>query len=293
MEPVVYIDMLFMLNFIMNSAVIFATAVLLQKEFRIFRLLAVSSASAIYSTVMFFPQISFLYSAVIKLFFWLITAFAAFPEKRLAPLFRNTLTYLAANLIFGGTMFFLIFFTGFGTTVGSVVSNGEIYLDISFSTLLASAFFAYCIIYTLSYIKTQNIKSKNLTVGITIFFCGNSISATALCDTGCTLSDPITSYPAIIISPTLAKTLFTTEESLCTYSEKYRILPFSTIDRSKGFLHGFIPDKVLIEEKTITRVVIGISETDMKDYPAILNYKLMETSVSGKAVTINEPEKTA
>ena len=289
MEPVVYIDMLFLFNFFMNSTIIFATSVFLQKKMRFGRYLSVSALSALYSSVMFFPQITFLFSAFFKLLFWLLTSLLLFPTKTPAKLLKNSLAYLSINLIFGGFMFLLIFATDFGTTMGTVISNGEIYLDISFATATISAILSYAVIYIISYIKKQNIHLRKITADVTISLGNKSISTTALYDTGCTLSDPFSGYPAIIISSHLAAILLDSQPLQTVCGDRYRILPFCTIDKNNGYLQGFIPDMVLIDGMPNENIVIGISNASLNEFSAILNYKIMETSVSGKAV--NKPNE--
>ncbi len=287
MQPVVYIDMLFLLNLLMDSVILFATSVFLKKELHIIRISIAAIMGAAYSSFMFFPQLSIIYTAVFKVIFLFLTVWIAFPGTTGKELLKNAVVFFSVSLIFGGIMFTLIFTTDFGTTVGTVVSNGEIYFDVGYGTLLTSAVAAYVIIYIISYIKKENARLDKITVDTEIFFNGKSVKTKAMCDTGCSLADPITGTPAIIISPRLAGQLLPKDIPLNSFGDKYRVLPFSTVDNQKGIMHGFVPDKVIIQSNEAVKAVVGISRVEMSEIPAILNCDILKQTTHRKVVTHN------
>lgn len=288
MKPIVYVDMLFLLNFLMDSVIIYATGLLAKKPIHIPRMIISATVSALYSAIMFFPQVSFLYSVSFKIIFLILSVWLAFPARTLKVLLKNTVVFLAINLIFGGMVFVIIFATDFGASVGSVVSNGEVYINITPSILMSSTVLAYITAYLTSYIKKHNVKQSKLALPATIWFGTKNITVTALCDTGCSLSDPTSGYPAMIISYEYVKKLLpkTFFESLTTgeiipqeFKDRYRILPYSTIGNKNGIMHGFIPDKVYIHGHEISKIVIAISKTIINrdaDFSAILNPELLK-----------------
>ncbi len=271
-----YIDILFLLNFLMNSATIFATSLFLKVKLHIIRLLLSSALCALYASVMFFPQISFMYSTIFKILFWLLTVRLSFPADNIVGLFKNAVVFFSVNLIFGGFLFALIFATDFGTTMGAVISNGIIYLNISPGIILLSAFLACAIVFTISFIKKQKLEYARRVIDVQIFFNGKNTTVKALCDTGCNLREPISGAPALIISPETASELLPSD--FPKNNRRYRILPFCTVDNSNSFMHGFIPDKILLENTEILHSVVGISNTKLADYSAILNPELLETN---------------
>ncbi len=287
MKPIVYVDMLFLLNFLMDSVTIYATGFLIKKAVHIPRMILSATVSALYSAIMFFPQVSFLYSVLFKIIFLILSVWLAFPTRTLKNLAKNIIMFFAVNLIFGGMVFAIIFATDFGTSVGSVVSNGEVYINITPSVLMSSTVLAYLIAYLTSYIKQLNVKHSKLTTPATIWFCSKNVTVTALCDTGCSLSDPATGYPAMIISPECGKKLLPEPffTALSTggiipqdFKNRYRIIPFSTIDNKNGIMHGFIPDKVSIQGHEIPKIVIAVSKTVVnkdENFSAILNPELL------------------
>lgn len=295
MKPVVYIDMLFLLNFLMDSVTLYATALFLRKNLTVLRMLLSATVAALYSTVMFFPQLSFMHSILTKTIFLFIISYLAFPSKTPSVLLKTGIVFFGVNTVFGGIMLVLIFATDFGSMLGAAVSNGEIYLSISFELLLISTLLAYTVIYTIAYIKKQNIQNEQITTLLTIHFADKHITTSALCDTGCSLCDPISGAPAVIISPQIAKKLLSTEFLNGDFEipeTKYRPLPFATVDNLKGIMDGFIPDKLIIDGKEIIHSVIGISKAELDTYYAIFNPRLIENNIQRKAVNISESLNT-
>ncbi len=284
MKPIVYIDMLFLLNFLMDSVTLYATALFLRKPITILRMILSAAIAALYSSVMFFPQLSFMYSFLLKTVFLFAISTIAFPSRIPAVILKNGIVFFGANTVLGGIMIALIFTTNLGTTFGAAVSNSEIYLNISFELLLISTLLSYTVVYIISYIKKQSIQSEKITAVINIHFADRQVTISALCDTGCTLCDPISGAPAVVISPKIAKELLPQGHP----ETKYRPLPFATVDNVKGIMDGFIPDKLFVDEKEVTHSVIGISKTDMYTYSAIFNPELISNNSQRKAVTIFE-----
>lgn len=288
MKPVVYIDMLFLLNFLMNTVTVYLTSVFLRKSIHIARLCITAAVCALYSLVMFFPQLSILYSVLFKVIFWVTTAELAFPERTFNAMLKNSLAFLASNLICGGAVFMLIFATDFGTATGSAVSNGEIYINIGFGTLLAASILAYITVFIISLIKKQNFYKENCSLSVTVFLDGKSAELSVLCDTGCNLCDPISGTPVLIISPQIAKQLGTDKLP----AHRYRFIPFSTIDGKKSFMTGFMPDKIVINKDSVYRPTIAIAEGNLKDYDGILNPDLIQLPIQKGCEFENECNTT-
>jgi len=281
-KPIVYIDMLFLLNFLMDSVTLYATALFLKKSLAVWRMTLSAAIAALYSCVMFFPQLSFMYSLFLKVVFLFAISTIAFPSRIPAVILKNGVVFFGVNTVFGGILLTLIFATDFGRILGAAVSNGEIYLNISFELLIISTLLAYTVVYIISYIKKQNIQNTKVTARLTIYFADKEVTISALCDTGCTLCDPISGAPAVVISPKIARELLPQGHP----ETKYRPLPFVTVDNAKGILDGFIPDKLTVDGNEITHSVIGISKTDIETFSAIFNPELIEKNNQRKAVNI-------
>lgn len=268
--PIVYIDLLFLLNFLMDFVILYCTSLFLKQTNVMLRITTASIVLAIYSAIMFFPKISFAYTLAGKIAVLSLSVFIAFPSANFAGFVKNAITYFAINGIFGGVMLTLIFATDFGTRVGAAVSNGEIYLNISASSILLSIIPAYFAAFVISYIRKQNIKLSEYIADLEISFGEKSVKTKAYCDTGCKLCEPITKKPAIIIDKSLAKKLFDkplyktlTAEYISDRTkidECIHILPYSTIDKDFGVLLGVVPRKATLNNTVIDACIVAVAK---------------------------------
>lgn len=289
MPPVVYIDMLFLLNMLMDTITICATALILRRNISLSRIFFASGLLSLYSCAMFFPYIHILYTFLGKIMVLSLATAIAFPSHSLGQFLKNTIIFVSVTAILGGIIFALIFSTNFGTTINAAISNGEIYLDIKASTLLFGLTISYICIYTISYVKERNFVQNPNIAKLEIALLGKSIHIFAFADTGCTICEPVRNMPAIIISPESAKKLlpsqilkalfdFSDFSDLGKYATRYCKIPFYTIDQRCGLLNGFVPDKVVLNKKTIKNCIIAIAENPLSQnaqFDAIFNPSIL------------------
>ncbi len=301
MEPIVYIDLLFLINFLMDTVIIYTCSKILKKDLKIMRLTVSSSLAAFYSTLAFFPRLSFLSSVIFKIIFFIMPSIVAFPTRKIIEITKNTLILCVTYAVFGGVMFLLIFATDFGTTVGAAVSNGEIYLNISSSVLLLSVILAYLLVYVMSYVNNKNIKINKNIIKAEICFDNKKITVNALEDTGCSLVDPLSGKPVFVLCHSIAEKLLPKafwdyinnhDADISEFYNRYKILPFSTIENSSGIMSGFICDYIKFENISISSVVVGISPISLSnnnEFDAILNPEI----INNFKEKVNHEEKIA
>ncbi len=278
MKPVVYIDLLFLINFLMDSVIIYAASLMLKRSLKISRLFFSACVSAVYSAVMFFPQLTILFSLIFKIVFFILPSIIAFPTKDVFLILKNTIILSVSYAAFGGVMFFLIFATNFGTSVGAAVSNGEIYINISSVTLVISTIFAYLMVYIMSFVNHKGINLQKKITKANICYEGKTITVNALMDTGCSLTDPLSGKPVFIISPGVMKDL--TTMNLAEFKNKNcHTIPFSTIENSNGTMFGFIAEYIAFENLIIKSAIVGISPICLNsnsEFDAIFNPEILK-----------------
>lgn len=289
MSATVYLDMLFLMNFLMDSVIIYSASLILGKYISVGRLALAAGISALYSAVMFFPQLSPLFALPLRLGFTIFPSCLAFPTKKLSALIKNTVVLFGTYAVFGGITFAIIFATDFGTTVGAAISNGELYLSVSPAVLLASTITAYATVYVISYVKKRSESLKQLSRRVEISLFGKSIKIHAIADTGCLLVDPLTEFPAIVVSAAKIKDLLPASVSLhadgtlsfpvvSPFSENFRVLPYCTVDTPHKIMHGFMPDFVKSENFDTHCAVIAIAPHNLNtngEYDAVFNPALL------------------
>ncbi|MBQ2931571.1 MAG: sigma-E processing peptidase SpoIIGA [Clostridia bacterium] len=292
MPPVIYIDMLFLLNLLMDTITICATALILKRNISLSRVFFASGLLSLYSSAMFFPYIHILYTLAGKMLVLSLATAIAFPSHSFGQLFKNVVVFFFVTAVFGGIIFALVFATNFGTTINAAVSNGEIYLDIKASTLVFALTISYICIYTISYVKHRNFVLNPNIAKLEVALFSKSIHIFAFADTGCTICDPLRNMPAIIISPESAKKLLPARifkelsdvsdfSVLGKYASRYCKIPFYTIDQKHGLLNGFIPDKIILNKKSIENCIIAIADNPLSQtsqFDAIFNPSILSES---------------
>lgn len=274
--PIVYIDLLFLINFLFDAAVLFCTSLFLKRTMSLLRLCITAAILALYSTVMFFPQVGLLYSLAGKILILFISVRIAFPVQNFVIHLKNTAIFFSINAVFGGVMYALIFATDFGTKVGAAVSNGEIYLNIRSSTIFLSSIPAFSAALVISHIRKQNERLTPRLSSIKIEFNGKTLSGRCFADTGCNLCEPLSGRTAVILSQSFAKKLLGDTYLSLNSSfppDRFCILPYTTIGEKSGVLSGFYPDSIEIDGVAVY-AVLAIAKHQLcttGQYDAIFN----------------------
>ncbi len=273
MSVKVYLDVLFLINFIINTSIIYIASLLLCRKIHTFRLLSAGTLLALYSCAMFFPDFSFLLTIISKTLILSFCTFIAFPSKALKQITKNTLTVFLTYGICGGVMYALIFLTDFGYKTGAAISNGEFYLNLSTTSLFIG--FSVCIIFSLIFLKIfrqSRIKDAQL-FNVRLIHSGKAEAFKVFGDTGCSITD-CTNSVMIIDNKTANKLLpsdFFLKEENC---DKWRIIPYSTISQKSGVLMGFVPDEIYINNTLHKNITVAISKkllTPNGEYNGLIN----------------------
>ena len=272
---IVYIDVLFVINFILNYCILCISA-WIRKKVQRFYLVAAALFGALYSVCMFYPNLSVLYHMMFRLMFSVILVFIAFRPKKPKELLQALLTFYIITFLFGGIVFAL--FMMFGGRLGGVIRNGVLYFDISFTTLLLLTVVSYTAIRLgMGYIVKKISREKVVVSG--------------LVDTGCTLRDPLNRRPVIVVESQSVKDILPegfsdivrqpNTEAFHTLTEekiKVSLIPFHVLDGG-GMLLGIQPDRIEINGKE-SAAVLAIAESALSDdnsYAAIINPEAIDS----------------
>ena len=276
MKTIVYADMLFIINFIINIIILKITVIFSQTKPALWRMVSAASLGAVYAIFMFFPKISFLYIFPAKLAVSLIMIKITVPKTSVFNTLKLCAVFYLVSFAFAGILLALIYFTDFASGAGPVISNGVFYFDVSLKNLILTSLIAYVLIKIAS-----AVFSRNKMIGIKplkIFLDSKECTLSALCDTGNLLKDPISDAPVVIAEKQSLKSLFPDGMPNCETAENYcrkiRIIPYSSIGNASAIMTGFIPDRVIVDGKDTGDVVIGISETPLSsenEYNALFN----------------------
>lgn len=245
----IYIDRLFVLNFIIDYLILLGSARICGIFMRRRRYIAAALLGGIYAAVSVLPGMTLLASAPAKLIFAALMSFIAYRGEQ--RFLRCLLVFLAVSALFGGALWAL-------SMGGGTVQT----LPLSFSTLLVSFLLIYGL---LSLIFRRSLKAADKRISAVLLrHSGNELRFFALRDSGNSLWDPISGAGVIVISPELALPLFG-EQSWATPAEAVmrvpgmRLIPYSAVGTQSGLLAAFRPDHLELDGVSCDGTVVAIS----------------------------------
>lgn len=285
----VYLDVLLILNLYVNYFLLKATAKITHTKLSTRRNLLASIAGSAFSLIILFPPLNAACSLFFKLLAAAVIVFIAFGFHKIKYILKLLFFFYAMNFIFAGVVFavYMIFqpsYIGF--------NNAYFYIDFSLLTLVAATILAYAGVSLIRYFLDRKAFAHEK-YSVIIQNHSESVTLTALADTGNTLVDAFSGQPVILcnadkLAPFLPEgsqeklsdsaeleQFFSANKSL----KGLRILPFSTVN-SSGLIPVFTPDKVCIKaelsgEMKNVSAKIGIYEKKEEAWDAIFNPSLI------------------
>ncbi len=257
--PVVYIDVLFLVNMIIDGMLLWCSTKIAGVRTRWWRILIAAVIGGVYAVCVFFPKLSALYLLAAKVAVSVIMVCVAFWVKTWRELLRAITVFYLTSFIFGGGITGLIYFTGLGSRLGAIMSGGSIYLNLPWKVLLVTAvavFLAVTLVvkYLKGFLMRQGILGR-----LRITYAEMTAEADVLLDTGNQLKDPLTGRAVAVVELSCLRPLMQPEiyvlfeqyhiEELYDalsydWATRLRMIPYSGVGIENGMLIGIVPDKV-------------------------------------------------
>lgn len=277
----IYLDVVFIENFVMNLSVILSEAVLLNSLNKLIRKIGSALiATAYYILTLIFPKFS-----GFQVFVGILIIFIAFRPRNLKLLIKQVFLFYFINFVFAGTSFALIcaFNKGkFSIFNGVVVGNFSV-----FKVFLAVIIAIIMLIYFF------RKRSRHVFKDVVISISGKVKEIRLLLDTGNLLREPYTGKPVMIVEKSALKNVI--DEELFNDLEKMLkggeiipdgmfLIPYRSLGNSLGFLLGIKPDFVTLKKngKKFCNVVIGICNeniSETKSYSGIFGLETLDEGV--------------
>ncbi len=275
---VVYADVLFASNFIINYLLLYMTVQFCRIERPKKWIAAGAGLGAVYAVLVLFPELLFLRSGWIKLVFAILMVMIAAGWKN--KILKPCLIFAAVSAAFAGAALAAQMF--FNTKLSY---NGT-YLPIQMPVMLAVFAAMYLLLEGIvRYLRKDKV--QNGVVKAQIGFNGSQAQLRVLIDSGNTLRDPITASPVLIAEKEHISELFpisgdSSLEILKNLHDadskiKLRLLPYRSVGKDGGLLAAFKPDYVCIDGKEKANVLVAISPNRLSDgewYDAIIGTDL-------------------
>ncbi|NLI90423.1 MAG: sigma-E processing peptidase SpoIIGA [Epulopiscium sp.] len=276
----IYLDILFVLNFIMDYFIFWMVSKITYKKITNKRLFLGSLVAAmLYCLAVIVPFFRSINMVIYLIALPIIPIIIIFEPSNLKEFVQIFVISNIVALIIGGMSYGLIYWSkGYNLTT-NIYSRS--YNNFSLYLLFISIVASYIIIQSFRYyIQRRNTSIEKL-YPLKILHNDQVIEVNALLDTGNKVYDPITKYPVIIIEYAEIEkllpegiqklylkgeediTCFVEEASKSEFGRRIRIIPYQSLGNPNGMLLGFKADKIYVggrdnKEEYIEQVILAI-----------------------------------
>lgn len=263
----VYIDVLICVNMFINFLILICVKKILHISCGDFRIILVSAASSLFSLAVFLPALPFTVNILLKIICAVFSVFAAFGKSRPKIFLTRILAFLSVTFSFGG-IFILIYL--FFKPTSMLIFNDVVYFDISPVLFVAVTLISYFVL-RLIQITIGKREIKNTLYNIQFTILSKEYYCTGQLDTGCSMREPFSGAPVIIVEKGIFEREFHAPEN------KTRLIPFDSMG-GKGIITGFRPESVKLNGRTLNQeIYIGIYDGVFGgEYRALINAEVLE-----------------
>ena len=283
---IVYADVIFVENLIINFIILYVTALLKKIKISYFRIILSSACGSIYAVLAI--RIN---NVFFKLILSILMIIIICPTKNM----RKILEVL--------TVFYLISVTAGGASIAisylfnkSDISSLNGIPIVNFPILISAigvTIGVFLILITINNVKSK-ISKNNIIYNVEIFIGSKKTKIKALLDTGNMLKDPITNRSVIVVTKRSLQSILSREilnditlvlggDKLGNLlnqelASRIKLIPFNSLGNEHGILIGIKSDKIIVDDMVIKDVIIGIYEKEFsrtKRYDALIGIDLL------------------
>ncbi len=279
--PVIYLDVLLAVNWVIDYLLISVTARILRLTPKRWRLALGGFTGALSACLIFLTTAPTLLVLVLHFLSACILIKVAFPFSKIAVFFKQTFVFYVISALFSGIVSALWSLTD---SEAFYACNGVVYFDISPLLLTLFAVISYAVI-----CLYEHVTRKKLPHGYAFRLRiddGNGIcECRALYDTGMHLTEPFSGKPVVIVEQTVIEPYLSEElkEALCcaavpTASSVYtrvRLIPYRSLG-TDGLLPAFVPRRLTIgaynrTQRDISGTYVALSKSlERGEYQALV-----------------------
>ncbi len=262
----VYVDVLFIINFICDYILLSVTSFFLKRRVRTGRLITGAAVGALYAALVFFMPMTSVLLLPLSLAISLLMLLITFGAKRISLFFKNIAVFYLVSFVISGAGFALLSLANQRFGINFFMSAGIVYADINAYQLLISFICAVLVLhFACGYIRKLRIKSHFI-YNVTIQKNGKEVTDTALLDTGNFLKEPLSQKSVLIAEWETVSKLFpqnTLSECVAENPTEFTYIPCRTVS-GRGGLFAFVPDAVSADGTPYPEAFyVGISEKSL------------------------------
>ncbi|MBI0578409.1 sigma-E processing peptidase SpoIIGA [Neobacillus cucumis] len=259
---IVYLDVIWALNLLFDTLLLYLTAIFLKRKVRLWRLLSGGFIGSLIILLSFTPIHAFSNHPITKLLFSVLMILATFGYKRLVFFIKALMTLYVSTFLIGGALIGAHYFLqtesillaglkGFGDPISWLFVFIGFPIAWHFSKKNVEGM-------EMTKIQFDQIVSVNLTIN------SEAYTFKGLVDSGNQVYDPLTRLPVMFISiknqmeimsepikrmAANTETLLMGEEELPSeWQNKLRIIPFRVVGQEHQLIMAVKPDSILIEK---------------------------------------------
>ncbi len=308
---VVYIDLIFITNLLIDGTLLWLTGWMRKIKTPWWRISLSALLGALYVIMMFVPELTFMYTFLIKFGLSLIMLWIAFGFGSLQHYMRNMGAFYIINFAVAGGIIGIHYL---------LQNSGDIWSGIWYTTsgglsfeLKIGFWFMFIVfiivIFWFKIVQSSKRKLDNRHVyfaEVKVNIGNEQVKCTGLLDTGNQLCDPLTRIPVMVMEASLwgdhlpaswkdklaegdadKLVMELGEESSFAWQDRLRLVPYRGVNRGAAFMLALKPDSVEIcmdgQISITTRVLVGLDGGTLsseKAYRAIIHPDLIHEGSS-------------
>ncbi|MGB8460352.1 MAG: sigma-E processing peptidase SpoIIGA [Priestia megaterium] len=296
----IYLDLIWMLNFGLDTILLMLCAVVLKRNYKWWRLLLGGFIGSLIVLLMFTPFSHLMVHPAIKILFSFFMLLMTFGYKRLRFFFENLLTFYFATFVVGGGLMGVHFlFQDQFLVLNQMVDTKSPQFGDPISWIFV--LIGFPLLSYFSKARVDDLRMKNITfdqlVDVEVILNEQTLSMKGLIDSGNQLVDPLTKTPVMIVTADslkeiLPEGLMELSKNVQSFSHsedidqewysKVRFVPYRSVVQANQLLLALKPDMVRLVHQSntieVTKVLVGISHTTLsveKQYECIVHPKLI------------------
>lgn len=260
-----YVDSLFLVNFVMNLYLLTLVNITLMRTATRMRIVLGAGVGAIVSVAVLVVNLPLILKCPVALFLGTVGMLrVTFLRCKGKLLWRAFVELLKDSFLLGGMLLFLqSIFPGLGNLMNRI------------SVALVLGFFVSWLIYLCrGHMRRQD---RNVMCSVTLISEGICVKAEALVDSGNSLREPISGAPVSVIDRKTYQALWGDEK------RPYRVIPYRSVGKKRGLMEGYLLPALEVElngmKLCCNEVYVAVCEEDMAY--VLLHPKLLETTSQG------------
>lgn len=283
---IVYADIIFVENLIINFIILYVTALLKKIKISYFRIILASTCGSLYAILAIRIDNVF-YKLILSILMVIIIC----PTKNIRKILETLTVFYLVSISTGGASIAISYlFNGYAinTLKGIPVVSFPIMIS-----AIGVTIGVFLIMLTINNVKSK-ISKNNIIYDVEIFIGTKKAKIKALLDTGNMLKDPITNRSVIVVAKRSLQSILTREildditlvlggdkignllnEELAS---RIKLIPFNSLGNEHGILLGIKSDKIIVDDMEIKDVIIGIYGKEFsktKRYDALIGIDLL------------------